>query len=150
MFKRISLFIFVNILVLITITTITTLLGVENYIGGGGYGSLLPFSVIVGFAGSFISLLMSRKMAKWVMGVQLIDEHSPRGDHERFVLEETYRLAHTAGLKGMPQVGIYHSQEVNEFATGPCKKRSLVAVSSGIKEESHEGLFSFTYKLEPI
>lgn len=61
-------------------------------------------------------------MAKWVMGVQLIDEHSPRGDHERFVLEETYRLAHTAGLKGMPQVGIYHSQEVNAFATGPSKK----------------------------
>ncbi|MED3911894.1 protease HtpX [Peribacillus simplex] len=134
MFKRISLFIFVNILVLITITTITTLLGVESYIGGGGYGSLLAFSVIAGFAGSFISLLMSRKMAKWVMGVQLIDEHSPRGDHERFVLEETYRLAHTAGLKGMPQVGIYHSQEVNAFATGPSKKRSLVAVSSGMLE----------------
>lgn len=73
-------------------------------------------------------------MAKWVMGVQLIDEHSPRGDHERFVLEETYRLAHTAGLKGMPQVGIYHSQEVNAFATGPSKKRSLIAVSSGMLE----------------
>ncbi|HER2169509.1 TPA: hypothetical protein VJS58_001790, partial [Streptococcus pyogenes] len=56
MLKRISLFIFVNILVLITITTITTLLGVESYIGGGGYGSLLAFSVIAGFAGSIISL----------------------------------------------------------------------------------------------
>ncbi|HER2162639.1 TPA: hypothetical protein VJS49_001814, partial [Streptococcus pyogenes] len=81
------------------------------------------------FAGSIISLSMSRIMAKWVMGVQLIDEHSPRGDHERFVLEETYRLARMAGLKVMPQVGIYHSQEVNAFATGPSKKRSLVAVS---------------------
>ncbi|MCP3764114.1 protease HtpX [Domibacillus sp. A3M-37] len=134
MFKRISLFIFVNILVLVTVTTITTLLGVESYIGGGGYGSLLAFSVIAGFSGSIISLLMSRMMAKWLMGVQLIDELAPHGDYERFVLEETYRLARVAGLKVMPQVGIYHSQEVNAFATGPSKKRALVAVSSGMLE----------------
>lgn len=130
LFKRISFFIFVNILVLITITTVTSLLGVQRYMGSGGYGSLLAFSIIAGFSGSIISLLISRMMAKWVMGVQLIDTRNPQGEQERFVLEETYRLATIAGLRKMPQVGIYHSQEVNAFATGPSRNRALVAVSS--------------------
>lgn len=132
--KRISLFIFVNILVLITITTITSLLGVQSYMGSSGYGGLLAFSVIAGFSGAIISLMMSRVMAKWMMGVQVIDERSPQGEYERFVLEETHRLASVAGLRKMPQVGIYHSAEVNAFATGPSKRRSLVAVSSGMLE----------------
>lgn len=132
LFKRISLFIFVNILVLITVTIITFLLGVQHYIGSGGYIALLAFSIIAGFSGAIISLLMSRMMAKWIMNVKLIDERSPRDEHERFILEETYRLARIAGLKKMPEVGIYHSEEVNAFATGPSKKRSLVAVSSGM------------------
>jgi heat shock protein HtpX len=132
LFKRISFFIFVNILVLITITTITSLLGVPRYVGNGGFMALLAFSVIAGFSGAIISLLISRMMAKWVMGVKLIDHRTPQTDHENFVLEETYRLAKIAGLKKMPQVGIYHSAEVNAFATGPSKNRSLVAVSSGM------------------
>ncbi|PFH81716.1 protease HtpX [Bacillus sp. AFS088145] len=134
MFKRISFFIFVNILVLITITTITTLLGVPRYIGNGGYWVLLAFSVIAGFSGAIISLLFSRIMAKWVMGVKLIDPRSSQIDRLNFVLEETYRLAKLAGLKKMPQVGVYDSVEVNAFATGPSKRRSLVAVSSGMIE----------------
>ncbi|PGM57362.1 protease HtpX [Bacillus sp. AFS053548] len=134
MFKRISFFIFVNILVLITITTITTLLGVPRYIGNGGYWVLLAFSVIAGFSGAIISLLFSRIMAKWVMGVKLIDPRSSQIDRLNFVLEETYRLAKQAGLKKMPQVGVYDSVEVNAFATGPSKRRSLVAVSSGMIE----------------
>ncbi|MFD4707375.1 protease HtpX [Gottfriedia sp. NPDC058432] len=134
MFKRISYFIFVNILVLITITTITTLLGVPRYIGNGGYWTLLAFSVIAGFSGAIISLLFSRIMAKWVMGVKLIDPRSPQNERFNFVLEETYRLAKLAGLKKMPQVGVYDSVEVNAFATGPSKRRSLVAVSSGMIE----------------
>ncbi|ODG90984.1 zinc metalloprotease HtpX [Gottfriedia luciferensis] len=134
MFKRISFFIFVNILVLITITTITTLLGVPRYIGDGGYWALLAFSVIAGFSGAIISLLFSRIMAKWVMGIKLIDPRSPQTDRLNFVLEETYRLAKLAGLKKMPQVGVYDSVEVNAFATGPSKRRSLVAVSSGMIE----------------
>jgi heat shock protein HtpX len=134
LFKRISFFIFVNILVLITITTITTLLGVPRYIGNGGYWVLLAFSVIAGFSGAIISLLFSRIMAKWVMGVKLIDPRSPQADRFNFVLEETYRLAKLAGLKKMPQVGVYDSVEVNAFATGPSKRRSLVAVSSGMIE----------------
>ncbi|MES9683755.1 protease HtpX [Bacillus sp. AFS001701] len=134
MFKRISFFIFVNILVLITITTITTLLGVPRYISNGGYWALLAFSVIAGFSGAIISLLFSRIMAKWVMGIKLIDPRSPQIDRLNFVLEETYRLAKLAGLKKMPQVGVYDSVEVNAFATGPSKRRSLVAVSSGMIE----------------
>ncbi len=134
MFKRISFFIFVNILVLITITTITTLLGVPRFIGNGGYWVLLAFSVIAGFSGAIISLLFSRIMAKWVMGVKLIDPRSPQIDRLNFVLEETYRLAKLAGLKKMPQVGVYDSVEVNAFASGPSKRRSLVAVSSGMIE----------------
>jgi len=134
LFKRISFFIFVNILVLITITTITTLLGVPRYISNGGYWALLAFSVIAGFSGAIISLLFSRIMAKWVMGIKLIDPRSPQIDRLNFVLEETYRLAKLAGLKKMPQVGVYDSVEVNAFATGPSKRRSLVAVSSGMIE----------------
>lgn len=134
MFKRISFFIFVNILVLITITTITTLLGVPRYISNGGYWALLAFSVIAGFSGAIISLLFSRIMAKWVMGIKLIDPRSPQIDRLNFVIEETYRLAKLAGLKKMPQVGVYDSVEVNAFATGPSKRRSLVAVSSGMIE----------------
>lgn len=142
MIKRISFFIFVNILVLITITTVTSLLGVQRYIGTGGYWGLLAFSIIAGFTGAIISLLISRMMAKWVMGVQLIDRRSPQGEHERFVLEETYRLASIAGLKKMPQVGIYHSREVNAFATGPSKNRSLVAVSSGMLQSMDRNAIS--------
>jgi len=134
LFKRISFFIFVNILVLITITTITTLLGVPRYISNGGYWALLAFSVIAGFSGAIISLLFSRIMAKWVMGIKLIDPRSPQIDRLNFVIEETYRLAKLAGLKKMPQVGVYDSVEVNAFATGPSKRRSLVAVSSGMIE----------------
>ncbi|PEJ56149.1 MULTISPECIES: protease HtpX [unclassified Bacillus (in: firmicutes)] len=132
MFKRISFFIFVNILVLITITTITTLLGVPRYIGDSGYLALLAFSVIAGFSGAIISLLFSRIMAKWIMGVKLIDVRSPQNERLNFVIEETYRLAKLAGLKKMPQIGVYDSVEVNAFATGPSKRRSLVAVSSGM------------------
>ncbi|MFB7140689.1 protease HtpX [Gottfriedia sp. NPDC056225] len=132
MFKRISFFIFVNILVLITITTITTLLGVPRYIGDSGYLALLAFSVIAGFSGAIISLLFSRIMAKWIMGVKLIDVRSPQNERLNYVIEETYRLAKLAGLKKMPQIGVYDSVEVNAFATGPSKRRSLVAVSSGM------------------
>ncbi|WP_088073042.1 protease HtpX [Gottfriedia luciferensis] len=134
MFKRISFFIFINILVLITITTITTILGVPRYIGNAGYLALLAFSLIAGFSGALFSLLFSRVMAKWVMRVKVIDPRNPQHDRVNFVLEETHRLAKIAGLKKMPQVGIYDSVEVNAFATGPSKKRSLVAVSSGMLE----------------
>ena len=142
MFKRISLFIFINILVGITITILTSLLGIQSYLISGEYVFLISFSLIAGFSGAIISLLISRMMAKWLMNVQLIDERSQQGEHELFILEETYRLARIAGLKRMPQVGIYHSAEVNAFATGPSKNRSLVAVSSGMLQSMDRNAIS--------
>lgn len=99
-----------NILVGITITIITSIFGIQSYLISGEYLFLIAFSLIAGFSGAIISLLISRMMAKWLMNVQLINERSPQGEHELFILEETYRLARIAGLKKMPQVGIYHFQ----------------------------------------
>src|SRR5690625_1054918 len=78
---------------------------------------------------------MSRFIAKRVMGVQVIDAEGPLADHEKYVIEKVHRLSRAAGLAHMPEVGIYGSPEVNAFATGPSKKRSLVAVSTGLLNE---------------
>ncbi len=136
MFKRIGLFLLVNMLVIITISIITSLLGVRGYITAEGinFNALLVFSAVVGFTGAFISLAMSRMMAKWMMKIEVIDPNKPRNAHERFLVEEVHRLSRKAGLTVMPEVGIYQSAEVNAFATGPSKSRSLVAVSTGLME----------------
>ncbi|BAU27805.1 heat shock protein HtpX [Aneurinibacillus soli] len=140
MFKRIGLFMLVNILVMVTIGVITSLLGVQHYVTSRGinFGALLVFSGVVGFSGALISLALSRVMAKWSMGVQVIDPNGPLRSHEKALLEEVYSLARKAGLRVMPEVGVYDSPEVNAFATGPSKSRSLVAVSSGLLEEMDE------------
>ncbi|GAB3792562.1 protease HtpX [Virgibacillus kimchii] len=135
--KRIFYFLLTNILVLATITIIFTLIpGTWNYVQDGAinFGTLLIFSAVIGFTGSFISLGMSRWMAKKMMGVRVIDPNNAVG-HEREVVEKVHRLSRAAGLMHMPEVGIYNSGEVNAFATGPTKKRSLVAVSTGLLEE---------------
>src|SRR5690625_566496 len=108
-----------------------------NYITAQGidYGALLTFSAVIGFAGSFVSLAISRWIAKKMMGVQVIDPNAPEHEYERSVVEKVHRLSRAAGLLHMPEVGIYHSPEVNAFATGPSKKRSLVAVSAGLLNE---------------
>lgn len=135
--KRIGYFLLTNILVLLTISIIFSLFGVRSYIGPNGidFTALLIVSAIIGFTGSFISLAMSRFIAKRVMGVQVIDAEGPLADHEKYVVEKVHRLSRAAGLAHMPQVGIYGSPEVNAFATGPSKKRSLVAVSAGLLNE---------------
>jgi heat shock protein HtpX len=129
--KRISLFLFTNILVMITISVIINILGVKPYITAYGLNleALLVFCLIWGMAGAFISLLLSKQMAKWLMGVQIIDQRSPGqyGD----LLNTVRGLSQTASIP-MPEVGIYESPEVNAFATGPTRKRSLVAVSTGL------------------
>jgi heat shock protein HtpX len=84
-----------------------------------------------GFGGAFISLGLSRVMAKWGMGVKLIDPGTPDPAAQELV-STVHRLAQAAGLRTMPQVGIYDSEEVNAFATGPTKNRALVAVSTGL------------------
>lgn len=133
-FKRVFLFILVNILVMATITITTSLLGVRPYLDAYGinYESLLIFCAICGFSGALISLLLSRWMAKMMMGVEVISASNPRSAAERDLLMRVNRLAQKANLPAMPEVGIYHSPEINAFATGPSKRRSLVAVSAGL------------------
>lgn len=135
--KRIFYFLLTNVLVLLTISIIFTILPIGNYIGSNGinFGSLLIFSAVIGFTGSFISLLMSKWIAKRMMGVEVIDPQSPKNDYEATVVEKVHRLSRAAGLTHMPEVGIYYSAEVNAFATGATKKKSLVAVSAGLLNE---------------
>ncbi len=131
--KRILLFIAVNALVLFTISIVLNLLGVRPYLTQHGidYNALLVFCLVWGMGGAFISLALSRIMAKWMMGVQVIDPSRASGS-EKQLLDMVYKLSRDAGLPSMPEVGIYSSPEVNAFATGPTRSRSLVAVSSGL------------------
>ncbi len=128
--KRWLIFAAVSLAVGITISTIMSLLGIGNYIAQGGiqYGSLMVFCLMWGMGGSFIALLLSKQMAKWTMGVQIVTLEGPH----RGIVEKVHRLSRRAGLTEMPEVGIYQSMEVNAFATGRSKNSSLVAVSTGL------------------
>ncbi len=124
---------------LIMISTLFTVFKLEPYITNQGLNleSLLIFSAIIGFTGSFISLVMSRWMAKRIFRIQIIA--SPQSQEEIFFFHTIESLANRAGIK-MPEVGIYPSKEVNAFATGATKNKALIAVS--------EGLFSMFSKEE--
>lgn len=128
--KRIVLFIAVNILVVATVSILMSILGIGQYMTSAGiqYGPLLGFCFVWGMVGSLIALLLSKKMAKWMMGVQIITLEGP---HKNLV-ETVHRLSRRAGLTEMPEVGIYQDQTFNAFATGPSRNNSLVAVSSGL------------------
>ena len=129
--KRIALFILTNILVVLTISILLNLLGVRPYLNANGIDiqQLAIFCLVWGMTGSLISLAISRMMAKWTMGVKVI----PRTSSEyAWVVMMVEQLARKAGLPAMPEVGIYDSPEVNAFATGPSKRRSLVAFSTGL------------------
>jgi heat shock protein HtpX len=135
MLKRIGFFLLVNILVLLTISIVLSVLGVGSYIEGDQLNlqTLLIFSAVVGFSGAFISLALSRIMAKWMMRVKVLDpDKGNLSPQERELVERVHRLARNAGISKMPEVGYYESMEVNAFATGPTRNRSLVAVSSGL------------------
>lgn len=133
MAKRVFLFLLTNILVMVSISIILNLLGVHGYMTEYGidYRSLMIYCAVWGMGGAFISLLMSRWMAKRAMGVQVIDPRQASG-YQAELVERVHRLAKNAGLRTMPEVGIYESPELNAFATGPSKSRSLVAVSTGL------------------
>ena len=132
-FKRISLFLLTNILVVVTISIVLNVLGIRPYLSAQGidYGSLLAFCLVWGFGGALISLAMSRLMAKWMMGVQLIDPQTS-DPQLRWLVSTVDRMAKASGITTTPEVGVYDSPELNAFATGPTKNRSLVAVSSGL------------------
>lgn len=131
MFKRIGLFLLTNILVVATISIIMSVFGVQPYLTANGldYNNLLIFCLIWGFVGSGISLLMSKFMAKKMMGVQVFDARDPRFGS---LVNRVHRLAKAANLPKMPEVGVYESPDINAFATGPSKSNSLVAVSTGL------------------
>lgn len=128
--KRIALFVAVNLLVVATISILTSALGIGSYLTSAGLqlGSLLFFCFLWGSIGSLLSLMLSKVMAKWMMGVQLV---TLAGPHKNLV-ETVNRLARRASLTEMPEVGIYQSEVINAFATGPSRNNSLVAVSSAL------------------
>jgi heat shock protein HtpX len=129
--KRVFLLVAVNILVMLTITVVLGLLRVNRYLPQDGLTGLAVICLIWGFAGAFISLALSRVMAKWMMGVKVIPAET--GDPTlRQLVETVHGLARGAHLPALPEVGIYESDEVNAFATGPTRSRALVAVSTGL------------------
>ncbi len=135
--KRIVLFLVTNIAVGLVLTFTLSILGVGRYLAGTGLniGGLAIFSVIVGFAGSFISLLLSKPMAKFSVGARVID--SPAGADQQWLVDTVRHLAEKAGV-GMPEVAIYDGPP-NAFATGAFRDSALVAVSSGLLESmTHE------------
>lgn len=129
--KRIGLFLLTNIAVLAVAMLMLNLLGVGNYMQGTNLdlGNLFAFAAIFGFAGSFVSLAMSKWLAKMSVGAQVITQ--PRNADEQWLMETVSRQSEKAGIK-MPEVAIYDSPEPNAFATGMTKNSSLVAVSTGL------------------
>ena len=128
--KRIVLFVLTNLAVMIVISVMVRVFGLDQALDAHGLnlGALLVFSAVVGFTGAIISLLMSKSMAKWSTGAQVIDV--PRDESQAWLLETVKRLADKAGIR-MPQVAVYEGQP-NAFATGAFRNAALVAVSSGL------------------
>lgn len=133
LFRRGFFFLAVNVAVIATISIVINLLGLRPYITqyGVNYYSLLIFCSVWGFGGAFISLFLSKWIAKKSMGVQIISPMQSSG-YEKKLLDMVYKIAAMNGMKKMPEVGIYESPEVNAFATGASKNSSLVAVSTGL------------------
>lgn len=129
--QSIFLLVTTNLAVMAMISVVVKVFGLEPALQANGLnlGSLFIISAIMGFAGSFISLWMSKSMAKRSMGVQVI-EH-PQNETEAWVYRTVERMSQELGIK-MPEVGIFYSDAPNAFATGASKNNSLVAVSSGL------------------
>jgi heat shock protein HtpX len=128
--KRIVLFLATNLAVVLVLTVVLNLLGVGRAVSAEGInvGALAVFSLVVGFTGSIISLLMSKPMAKWSTGARVIDQ--PQNSTELWLVNTVRQLAERAGI-GMPEVAVYEG-EPNAFATGAFKNSALVAVSTGL------------------
>jgi heat shock protein HtpX len=129
--KRIILFLATNLAVLVVLSVVLRVFGLDQVVYGATgleYGPLLAFSLVVGFTGSIISLLMSKQAAKWSTGAHVIEQ--PTNEAEAWLVETVRRLAARAGI-GMPEVAIYDG-EPNAFATGAFKNSALVAVSTGL------------------
>ncbi len=128
--KRIFLFVLTNLAVVVVLGIVASLLGVNRFLTANGLNltALLGFALIMGFGGAFISLLISKPVAKWSAGVRVIE--SPQNADEAWIVETVRKLADKAQI-GMPEVGIFEGAP-NAFATGAFKNSSLVAVSTGL------------------
>ncbi len=131
--KRIALFLVTNLAVIALLAVVVRLLGLDALLAQQGMGAngLLLFAAVIGFGGAFISLAMSKFMARTLMGVRVIER--PGSDDEAWLLEAVASHAKRAGI-GMPAVGVFESPEMNAFATGARRDASLVAVSRGLLE----------------
>jgi heat shock protein HtpX len=136
--KRIFLFIATNLAVMVVLSVMLRIFGVDRYLTANGLNvsTLLVFSIIVGFTGAFISLLISKPMAKWSTGAQIIDPNAPRSPREAWLVDTVYQLAQRAHI-GRPEVAIYEGAP-NAFATGAFKDNALVAVSTGLLDSMTE------------
>jgi len=130
--KRVVLFLLTNIAVMLVLSISARILGIDRFLTSNGLnmGMLLAFAALIGFGGSFISLMMSKTMAKWSTGAQVIQR--PGNQDEVWLVDTVGRLAAKAGLP-MPEVAVYEGAP-NAFATGPSKSNSLVAVSTGLMQ----------------
>ena len=128
--KRILLFVVTNLAVVLVLGIVSRLLGVDRFLTANGLnlGALLGFALIMGFGGAIISLLISKPMAKWSAGVQIIEQ--PRNQDEAWIVDTVRKFADKAGI-GMPEVGIFEG-DPNAFATGAFRDSALVAVSTGL------------------
>ena len=127
--KRVLLFVGTNLAIMALLGIVLGIAAGPLGLNTSGYVGLLIISLVVGMGGAFISLAMSKKIATWSTGAQVIEQ--PRNDAERWVLETTHRLADQAGI-GRPDVAIWDSPDLNAFATGARRDNSLVAVSTGL------------------
>jgi heat shock protein HtpX len=133
--KRITLFVLTNLAVVALVAVVGKLLGFERLLARQGAGldltGLLVLAAVMGFAGSLISLLLSKPLAKWSTGARVIE--APGDETERWLVETVHRLARDAGI-APPEVAVYESPEMNAFATGARRDAALVAVSTGLLE----------------
>lgn len=135
--KRVLLFLATNLAIVLVLSIVAQLLGIDRYLAARGaqLSSLLVMAALFGFGGAFISLAISKWMAKMSMGVQVIDQ--PRTSTEQWLVNTVRQQAQAAGI-GMPEVGIFNSPEPNAFATGARRDASLVAVSTGLLERMNQ------------
>ncbi|MDQ0010311.1 heat shock protein HtpX [Luteibacter jiangsuensis] len=134
MFKRIALFVATNLAVIVLLTSVCHVLGIDQWAAqrGMGIGGLIVFASVFGMGGAFVSLAISKWMAKMSTGAKVITE--PRNESERWLLETVRRHAEKAGI-GMPEVAVYDAPEMNAFATGMSRNKALVAVSTGLLQQ---------------
>jgi heat shock protein HtpX len=134
LFKRISLFLITNLAIVLVLSFTARLLGLDRFLTANGLnlGGLLMFAALFGFGGSFISLALSKWMAKRATGAQVIE--NPSNPTERWLVETVRRHAQLAGI-GMPEVAVYEAPEINAFATGMNRNSALVAVSTGLLQQ---------------